>query len=224
MTPVYGLAESTLAVAFSAHDAPPRARSIDAQRREAVSCGAPVAGTSVAIVDESGSMLAEAEIGRVFVASPSLMQGYFCNEAATKAALRDGWLDTGDLGLIEGGELFIVGRAKDVIIKGGRNIHPYDVERVASDVTGVRPGSVAAFARENSATGTDDVIVVVETSERDACERERISREVRGELLAALGVKADEVHCWSAGAIPRTTSGKIQRRACARRLAEREAR
>ncbi|MFO0558563.1 MAG: AMP-binding protein [Polyangiales bacterium] len=221
MTPVYGLAENTLATAFSAvHEAPSVRRFDD---REAVSCGGPVAATRIAIADERGRTLREGHIGRVRVASPSLMKGYFRNERATERALDGEWLDTGDLGVIDAGALYIVGRARDVIIKGGRNIHPYDVERVASDVTGVRPGSVAAFARSNVETGTDDLVIVIETTERDDGERARIAREVRGEVLSALGVKADDVRCWSAGSIPRTTSGKIQRHACAQRLAERGA-
>jgi fatty-acyl-CoA synthase len=237
MTPVYGLAESTLAVTFSPVSRPMLTRRLDrdalalgaarasssSSAIEAVSAGAPVRGTSLCIVDSHGKSQPERVVGRVRVAGPSLMDGYFRDELASAAALSGGWLDTGDLGFVQDEELFIVGRAREVIIKGGRNIYPYDLERVASEVAGVRAGSVAAFARPNAATGTDDVVVIAEADTAQPDERERIAKQIRGELLSALGVRADVVQAWPAGAIPRTTSGKVQRSACARKLAEREA-
>jgi fatty-acyl-CoA synthase len=89
---------------------------------------------------------------------------------------------------------------------------------VAAEVRGVRAGSVAAFGRHNRATGTDDLVLVIESAEPDAETRAGLVREVRGALLAALDTKPDAVHLWPVGSIPRTTSGKLQRRACAARL------
>jgi acyl-CoA synthetase (AMP-forming)/AMP-acid ligase II len=228
--PVYGLAESTLAVTFGRAggvrslplDPDALARhgraviTVGESARDAVSVGAPVAGASVAVVDREGAVLRDGAVGEVRVAGPSLMDGYFRNEAASAAALESGWLRTGDLGFVHEGELYVVGRARDVIIKGGRNYHAPDLERVAATGAGVRAEGVAAFGRASEATGTDDVVLVVETLERDPAARERIAREVRGEVLATLGVRVDEVRLCRIGAVPRTTSGKIRRAACAR--------
>jgi acyl-CoA synthetase (AMP-forming)/AMP-acid ligase II len=237
MMPVYGMAECTLAVTFPRGDAGLEALALDRRALEdhgavvpsqggpaydAVSVGVPVAGASVGVFDGAGQGLFEGAVGEVRVAGPSLMDGYYRNEEASAEALSGPWLRTGDLGFMHRGALYLVGRAREVIIKGGRNVYPYDLERVASEVRGVRAGAVAAFGRRNEAAGTDDVVLVLETSASDPAERERIAREVRGECLAALGIKADAVHLWPVGAIPRTTSGKIQRGACARVLAVEE--
>ncbi len=208
--PVYGMAESTLAVTFPALDRElVTVGATDAGAREAVSCGGPVAGAAVR-VRRDGATVPEGVVGEIEVSGPSLMDGYYRNPDATAKALADGWLRTGDLGFVREGELFVVGRQKDVVIKGGRNIHPHDVERVAAEVPGVG-GAVAAFGRPNDTTGTDDLVVVAEARAPD---REQLSRAITGELLAALGVKADEVHLWPIGTVPRTTSGKVRRGAC----------
>jgi acyl-CoA synthetase (AMP-forming)/AMP-acid ligase II len=234
MLPVYGLAESTLAVTFPTLDAKSETEQLDRARLEAegvavdsdakdaqsaVSVGRPVPGMAVSVVNEGGDVLGERRVGEVRVQGPSLMNGYFRNETASAEALSDGWLRTGDLGFMDRGRLFIVGRQKEVIIKGGRNIYPYDVERVAKEIEGVR-GSTAAFARPNESTGTDDLIVVAEVMTTDETKRERIKKEIRGELLATLGVKPDAIHIWGVGSVPRTTSGKIRRAECERILRE----
>jgi acyl-CoA synthetase (AMP-forming)/AMP-acid ligase II len=120
------------------------------------------------------------------------------------------------------GTLFVTGRAKELIIKGGRNLYPYDVERIAGNVEGVRQGGVAAFGRANDKTGTEDLVVVAETNQSDATRREALAKAVRGELLEVLGVKADDIRFCGVGKVPRTTSGKIQRRECARLVANGE--
>jgi len=234
MTPVYGMAEATLAVTFSDIEAPVRTLRLDRASLErggtvkpseapdayvAVSVGRPVARVSIRVSATEGSILGDRQVGEVQVSGPSLMDGYRGRPEETAKSLRDGWLSTGDLGFTDGGELFIVGRAKEVIIKGGRNIYPYDVERVAAEVPGVI-GGAAAFGRSNSETGTEDLVVVVESRAKDTAEREKIGKAVRGELLATLGVQAEEVRLWPVGGIPRTTSGKIRRAACRQRLEE----
>ncbi len=236
LTPVYGLAECTLAVTW------PEQGGVDCLRMdrhaleskgvvtpsdgdavaEAVSVGRPVVGTTVTIRGQDGSVLVEGVVGEVVVEGPGVMDGYFNNPEVTESVLVGGKLRTGDLGFVRGGALYIVGRAKDVIIKAGRNVYPADVERVVGDVAGVRPGGLAVFARANADAGTDDIVVVVETTENDPSQRERIVREIRGEVLAVLGVKPDGIHLWPVGALPRTTSGKVRRAACAERLAREE--
>ncbi len=235
MMPVYGMAENTLAITFPHLDSKYETISVDraaleqrgravrsqsADAHVAVSVGYPVAGASVRITESPGHVVSEGVVGEVETTGPSLMDGYFRNEQATSEALVDGWLRTGDLGFMEAGRLFIVGRAKEVIIKGGRNIYPYDVEQVASEVSGVVQGAVAAFSRPNSSTGTDDLVVMAETREKDPERRELMAKEIRGELLAVLGVKADEVRMGPVGCLPRTTSGKIRRSECARQLSQ----
>lgn len=235
--PVYGMAETTLAITFPGMDNTYETLCVDraaleqrgqavnstaADAYEAVSVGRPVAGMSVRVTSPSGQVVTERTVGEVRVAGPSLMDGYFRNPEASNEAIQDGWLRTGDLGFMEAGRLFIVGRAKEVIIKGGRNFYPNDIEEVASDVNGVSRGGVAAFARPNADTGTDDLVVVAETREKDPASRERMVKEIRGELLAAIGVKADDIRVVPIGALPRTTSGKIRRKECARKIAQGE--
>ena len=234
--PVYGMAENTLAVAFARPGQGADTLCVDRQALEerfevlpgvgdaaatVVSVGYPVAGSSIRVAGDDGQTVREGRVGEVLVAGPSLMDGYYENPEATGAALRNGWLHSGDLGFVDGGRLFITGRAKELIIKGGRNIYPYDVERVAGEVEGVR-GGVAAFARDNDDTGTDDLVVIAEVRSQDPEKREEIKKAIRGELLAAIGVKADAIHLWPIGGLPRTTSGKIQRRACGRLLRQQE--
>jgi acyl-CoA synthetase (AMP-forming)/AMP-acid ligase II len=230
MMPVYGMAESTLAITFPKLDNKYQTLSVDRSQLDhqgkavpssspdayvAVSVGYPVAGTSVRISAPESPVVPERIVGEITVKTPSLMDGYFHNQQATDETISDGWLRTGDLGFIDSGRLFVVGRAKEVIIKGGRNIYPYDVEQIACEVAGVHPGGVAAFARPNQSSGTDDLVVMAETREKDPDARERIVKEIRGELLAALSVKVDDVQLGAVGSLPRTTSGKIRRRQCA---------
>ncbi|MCL2725192.1 MAG: fatty acyl-AMP ligase [Polyangiaceae bacterium] len=231
--PVYGMAEATLAITFPSHQERMQVLAVDRAALErdgrvvtnasansgghhAVSVGRPIAGMSVAIFGEDGNVAPERTVGEVRVAGPSLMDGYFGNDEASASALSGGWLHTGDLGFVDGGQLYITGRAKELIIKGGRNIYPYDVERIAGEIDGVRTGGVAAFGRTNPVTGTEDLVVVAETSYTDAAKREAIAKAVRAELLEVLGVKADDVRFCAVGKVPRTTSGKIRRRECAR--------
>jgi acyl-CoA synthetase (AMP-forming)/AMP-acid ligase II len=231
MMPVYGMAEATLAVTFPELDSKMRTLPVDRQALErrgqavrcssrvghpAVSVGGPVAGTTIEVVDEAGRVAPEGTVGHILVSGRSLMDGYFRNDDASATALVGGRLRSGDLGFVHDGCLYVTGRAKELIIKAGRNLHPADIERVASEAEGVRSGSAAAFGRPNPRTGTDDLVVVVETARSDAAHREQIAARVRGELLAVLGIKPDDVRVCAVGSVPRTTSGKVRRGECAR--------
>jgi acyl-CoA synthetase (AMP-forming)/AMP-acid ligase II len=230
--PVYGMAEATLAVAFPAVGAELGRLAVDrtaleeegrvlphADGQTAISVGRPVAGMQIEVIGESGSAVAERTVGEIRVSGPSLMDGYYRNEEASAAVLSDGWLRTGDIGFMDDGTLYVTGRAKELIIKSGRNLYPYDVERIAGNVAGVRQGGVAAFGRTNDKTGTEDLVVIAETNQSDATRREEIAKAVRAELLEVLGVKPDDIRLCGVGKVPRTTSGKIQRRECARLVA-----
>ncbi len=225
LLPVYGMAEYTLAVTFPAaeavaslsvdRDGLERGAVTPGDSAEIVSVGAPVAGTRVSIVSVDGAPQPERRVGTIRVAGASMMDGYFRNEEASQSALRDGWLWTGDLGFIDEGRLFVTGRSKDLIIQSGRNVYPYDLERVAIDVGSLRPGSVVAFGKRNEAKGTEEIVMVAETAEREPSKREALTRTIRGEILATLGVRVEMVHLWPIGSVPRTTSGKPRRAACA---------
>jgi acyl-CoA synthetase (AMP-forming)/AMP-acid ligase II len=180
---------------------------------QAVSVGAPLAGQEVAIQGESGFAI-ECEVGEILVKSPSLMQGYYHNEEETKRVLKNGWLHTGDLGFIHRRRLFITGRAKEMIIKRGRNYYPYDIERAASNVQGVRKGCLAAFSIPNPDQGTEDLVMVVESRETDETARRQMEQRIAGEILSAVGIKPDKVLLVPPRSIPKTSSGKLQRLLC----------
>lgn len=227
--PVYGLAEQTLAVSFPPIGQGYEAFGVDrdelAQGRvvpretgggSLVSVGGPVAGTSIGVRpadDVRGEFVDEDVVGEIVVRGPSCMGGYFRNEEATAATIRDGWLHTGDLGFVHDRKLFISGRAKELVVISGRNVYPSDVELVAGRLPGLS-GTVAAFGRFDPKVGTEELVVAVESRTTDDLERARIAADVRGELLSVLGFPA-EVHVVGYGALPRTTSGKIRRRECA---------
>lgn len=199
--PVYGLAEATLAVTTERPGTGAHAREGDAAR--VVSVGRPVPGVRVRLTLE----------GEIEVASPSLMSGYFRDEHASAAALRsDGWLRTGDLGAIDEGELYVLGRSKDLIIQSGRNVHPHDVEAVALALDGVGPG-VAAFGVPDPSKGTESLWLAIESRTPDAS-TDALITELRRVVLSAIGLRVEGVVVRPVGSLPRTTSGKIRRAAC----------
>lgn len=234
LLPVYGMAENSLAATFPDIENPYVVRRLDRaaieqERRvvrangspvlpyHAVSVGYPLGGQEVAIVDEAGRVLDENQVGEIVVRGPSTTRGYFENPEESARVLRSGWLHTGDLGFLSERQLFVTGRTKDLIIVRGRNHYPYDIERVAEQVDGVRKGCLAAFAVANSETGTEDIVLVAETRETDKTARDRIVKEINAELLASLGVRADHVVLAPPKSIPKTSSGKVQRSAARQR-------
>ena len=191
--PVYGLAESSVALTFPPLGRKPRVDRIGRERFEnagaALPCsesdasplrfvseGKALPGHEVRVVDEASVETGERVQGHIQFRGPSTMQGYFKNPAATAAVMRvDGWVDTGDLGYLADGELFVTARIKDVIIKGGRNLYPQEVEEVASEVEGVRRGCVAAFGVSDQRLGTEKLVVVAETRETDRSRQDHIA-------------------------------------------------
>jgi acyl-CoA synthetase (AMP-forming)/AMP-acid ligase II len=226
LTPVYGLSEAALAVTFSDLGSRFSSRRFDrdlltgegearpaSDGVEMVSVGRPLPGFEVRVVDGERRDLGDGAVGRVLVRGPSMMSGYFGQPIATAAVLRDGWLDTGDLGFIHDNELYLSGRAKDVIILRGRNHSPDEVEHAVDAVDGVRTGcSVAAsFLPEN---GDREVLVVLVEAERGLPESRyrEVGRAVGRAVLAASGLDADHVEVLPPGTLPRTSSGKMRRR------------
>src|SRR5438477_773318 len=174
-----------------------------------VGCGRALPGHEVRVVREDGGEAREREIGEITLAGPSVMLGYYRDETSTAETIRNGWLHTGELGYLCDGELFVCGRAKDIIIVNGRKFHPQDLEWAVDEVAGVRRGRVVAFGISEPGAG-DRVVIVVETS--GAAFSETLA-EIRRRISDAFGLYVDEVVSVPSGTIARTTSGKVQRAA-----------
>ncbi len=230
--PLYGLAESSVALTCLPPCRGPRVDSVQRSAFEQqgravptngsaprdtlrfVSNGKAMPGHEVRVVGANGANVPERVRGRILFRGPSRTDGYFRNPAATREVLDpDGWLDSGDLGYIAEGELYVTGRLKDCIIKGGRNIIPQDVEMAAWEVAGVRKGCVAAFGTIEPASGTERLVVVAETRVAEPGDRRRIQAEVIEAVASQVGIPPDDVALARPGTVPKTSSGKIQRSA-----------
>lgn len=223
--PCYGLAESTLAATFHTLETPWRydtvcskalreeQRAVPCEPGQAdavrlVSCGRPFPGHQVRIADPHDRPLPERLVGEILLRGPSVMQGYYKDARHSAEALRGGWLHTGDLGYLAGGELYVCGRKKDLIIVHGRNYHPQDLEWVASEVEGVRRGNVVAFCTADP-NGGERVVLIAES--RGRTDAEAVAAEIRRRVQEASGLHLYDVRVLPKGAIPKTTSGKVQR-------------
>ena len=222
--PSYGLAEATLAVSImppgegirlelveesqlsgGSDSAPERPR----RYRAIVNCGKPVKGMTVEIRNAGGKVLADREIGRVFTRGSSVMDGYFRDPEATEACLSDGWLDTGDMGYMSNGYIFIVGRAKDMIIINGKNHWPQDIEWAVEQLPGFKSGDIAAFAITGP-SGEETPAVLVHCRVSDNEERGRLRDEIRERVKAITGLNP-VVELVPPRTLPRTSSGKLAR-------------
>jgi acyl-CoA synthetase (AMP-forming)/AMP-acid ligase II len=214
--PSYGLAEHVLAATFAPRGRPvrvenaPRANDEDGAPSALVSCGMPLPGHRVRIVDAHDATLPDGSVGEILLAGPSVMLGYYNQEALTAETIRDGWLHTGDLGYISNDELFVCGRIKDVIIINGRKYHPQDLEWAVGDLAGVRRGRVAAFGIV-VAGRVDRVVIVAEPSGTVAAAA--LTDSIRRRIGDLFGLQVDEVALVPGGTVGRTTSGKVQRSA-----------
>jgi fatty-acyl-CoA synthase len=180
--------------------------------REVVSVGRPVPGFRLRIVDESERDLPEGHVGRVWAQGPSLMDGYLGDPQATARALRDGWLDTGDLGFLRDGELYLTGRAKEVIILRGRNYAPEEIELTVEGVPGLRAGcAVAVSWLPEDAPGEVLALFVELSREATASEKEALPEACREAVLGATNLSPDLVVALAPGTLPRTSSGKLRR-------------
>jgi acyl-CoA synthetase (AMP-forming)/AMP-acid ligase II len=231
--PVYGLAEATVAVTFPKLLAPARFDVLDraALEREGVAkpspagpgaielvgVGSPIPRTEIRIVDEDGAALPERRVGEILVAAPTLMLGYDDDAEATARAFAGRFLRTGDLGYVHEGCLFVTGRAKELIIKGGHNLIPSVIEEIAAEVEGVRAGCVAAVGVRSPEDETELCHLVAETK-LDAAGHAALVDRLR-EALRAQGVAIDAVHLLPPGTLPKTTSGKLRRRVLAEAIA-----
>ena len=221
--PSYGLAEATLAVTIMPPgegirvelveeerlSGTPRDLSRPARYRAIVNCGKAVKDMAIEIRGERGEVLNDHQIGKVWCKGPSVMVGYFRDPEATEACLVDGWLDTGDMGYLVDGYLFIVGRAKDMIIINGKNHWPQDIEWAVEQLPGFNHGDIAAFSVETE-TGEESVAVLVHCRVSDPEERQKLHDTIRDKVRSILGHSAI-VELVPPRTLPRTSSGKLSR-------------
>ncbi|MDH5194682.1 MAG: 1-acyl-sn-glycerol-3-phosphate acyltransferase, partial [Nitrospira sp.] len=178
-----------------------------------VSCGPPLRGHELRIVDSSGRELDERQEGRVEFRGPSTTRGYFNNPRATAQLFRDGWLDSGDRGYLAGGEVFLTGRVKDIVIRGGRNIYPHEVEEAVNEIPGIRKGCCVIFGSPDPASGTERLVVLAETREKGQRERQQLREAINEAVVEVLGEPADQVVLAPPRTVLKTSSGKLRRSA-----------
>ncbi len=231
MFPVYGLAESSVGLCF-----PPPARGpkIDCIERERflldgeavpveessarslrfVSCGYPLPGHEVRVVDADDRELPERHRGTLQFRGPSATEGYFDNPGGTRQLRHGDWLDSGDLAYIAAGEVYITGRIKDLIIRAGRNLYPDELEGAVGDLPGIRKGRVAVFASEDARSATERLVVLAETREQDPAARDALVTEINTVATELTDGPPDDVVLALPDTVLKTSSGKIRRAAC----------
>lgn len=184
-----------------------------------LSAGKPIPGTEIRILGPDGEDLPERHVGEILIKSEYMLSGYYNRPDLTKEAFRDGWYMTGDLGYISGEQLYVTGRIKDLIIVGGKNIYPQDLETLAGEVNGVHPGRVAAFGVFSEKSGTEEVVLIAE-SDLDiefafgpeiTPEIERIADEIRDKITRGTDISLRNVHIVGKNWLIKTSSGKIAR-------------
>jgi len=230
MAPVYGLAENSVGLAFPPLGRPPVIDRVDHDRLsmhgqaepakpddpkplEVVACGQPLPGHEIRIVDEAGRELGERQEGRLEFRGPSTTRGYFRNEAKTRELIHNGWLDSADRAYMAGGDVYITGRIKDIIIRAGRHLYPQEIEEAVAGIPGIRKGGVAVFGVTDRASGTERVVVLAETRETDPALRAAMEARAQEVTTDIAGTPPDEVVLAPPSTVPKTSSGKIRRSA-----------
>jgi fatty-acyl-CoA synthase len=237
MTPVYGLAEASLAVTMTPVM---RGAAVDRVDRETfaregravpaatsgeetisfVSSGYPVANHEVMIVDAGGQEAEDRAEGFLWFRGPSATSGYFKNEEETAKLFPRGanrqegeypWVNSGDRAYRASGEIYVTGRVKDIIIKGGQNLYPHEVEELAARVEGIRKGCVVAFGLKDAGSGTERLVIVAESRAKDVASQATIIAAINKEVSQGLGLPPDRVELLPPGSIPKTSSGKLRR-------------
>jgi fatty-acyl-CoA synthase len=226
LLPCYGMAEATLAMAFVALDEPLRTDRIDSERYhkdrkavpasngaavlETVCCGKTFTGHELSIQDEDGRILPDRAVGEICFRGPSVAAGYFNNENASHEAgmgSAGGWLRTGDLGYLVDGEVYISGRLKDILIINGRNYYPQRIEWLIDELPGVRKGSAVVFTRQGKAS--EEIIVAAESRDKEPAQ---LIELIKARVSEEFQLSVSEVALLPPGTLPKTSSGKLQRR------------
>ena len=237
MLPVYGLAEASLAVTVPPLDRGPLVDRVERERfaREGraepakegdanaiafVSSGIPVPRHEVKIVDKEGREVGDRTEGFLWFRGPSATSGYYRNAVATEKLLPEGaakiagefaWVNSGDRAYRADGEIYVTGRVKDIIIKGGRNLYPHEVEELAARAEGIRKGCVVAFGLQDHGAGTEKLVIVAESREADTAKRNALTAAIAEQVTRGLGLPPDRVELIPPGSIPKTSSGKLRR-------------
>jgi len=178
-----------------------------------MSSGRPIPNTEVRIIDHHGKNVPAGTMGEIALRSDCMLTEYYRRPDATREAFRDGWYLTGDYGYMSQGELFVTGRKKDMIIVGGKNVYPQDLESLSYEVEGVHAGRSVAFGLFNEETGTEDVVMVAETDSENSEEQERIADLIRLYVTKRSAIALRQVKVVGPHWILKTSSGKTARRA-----------
>ena len=222
MTPVYGLAEAGLGVTFTDLDDLPRFTEFSREGlwnggtahlgpgRRIASVGRQLPGVEVAIFDDQEQQVPDGQVGRIWVKGPSITKGYWESPELTANMIHGDWLDTGDLGFFHEGELYIAGRAKDLIIIRGRNYAPQEMEELLLDVEGVRKGCAVAVSTMIETEG-EQLIILAEKDPRSKRPEADVIAEIGHRILTGLSLKPRDVELLDPGTLPRTSSGKLRR-------------
>ncbi|HUQ24798.1 MAG TPA: AMP-binding protein [Burkholderiales bacterium] len=228
LSPVYGLAEASVGLAFTPPGDPWRVDVLDRERlardgeavpaREGdpaplklVACGRVLPDHDLRVVDAAGFELPDRSEGQLQFKGPSATTGYYRNPEATRGLFDGAWVNTGDRAYLDEGTLYITGREKDVIIRGGRNISPYQLEEAVGDLEGVRRGCVAVFGSMDRASGTERIVVLAETRSEDASLHQALKKRINDLALSLLGGPVDDIVLAPPHTVPKTSSGKIRR-------------
>lgn len=231
MMPVYGLAESGVGLAFPPLGRGPKIDVIDRQvlhekgyaepvdtvrpgAMQVVGCGIALPGHELRVVNEHGAELPDRHEGRIEFRGPSATRGYFRNPEGTEALFDGDWLDSGDVGYVVDGEVFLTSRVKDLIIRGGHNIHPYDLEEAVGALPGVRRGCVAVFGAADPHSRSERVIVLAESRTDVPASRAALRDRIAQLSIEVLGLPADDIVLAPPHTVLKTSSGKIRRAAC----------
>ncbi len=227
---MYGMAENVLVASQNDLDKLPYVEDVDRESFttdkiarpafddrpsiQMMSCGKPIPNTLIRVVDEKGQDLPERHIGEIVLKSNCMLNEYYNRPDITKQAfLPGGWYMSGDYGYMFNGEIFIAGRKKDLIIVGGKNVYPQDLEALASEVPGVHPGRTVAFGLYDDALGTEGVVIIAEVDTDDEAEHERIADEIRKQVTRNSAIAMRQVRVVGPKWIIKTSSGKVARTA-----------
>lgn len=231
-TPCYGMAESTLAISFFQQDsirveslcpdelhenklAVPQYGDSEKEPLLAVSCGRPLKGMKVKIIDSKGNNLPERAVGEIIISGPSICQGYLNRPELNKKLFTGDYLKTGDMGFIANGEIFVTGRKKDVIIINGLNINAEEIEMQLLKNKSLRAGRLVAIPTKCKKNDSEDIALIIETKPRLYClqeaYRENLADKVFKQINDYISVKKENIFIVPPGTIIKTTSGKVKR-------------
>ena len=228
IAPVYGLAEASVGLAFTPPGTPRRvdlidrenftrtgralaARAEDPSPLKVVGCGYVLPEHDMRVVDAAGLELPDGSEGQLQFRGPSATTGYYRNPDATRGLFAGEWVNTGDRAYMSQGMVYITGREKDIIIKGGRNISPYELEEAIGDLPRIRRGCVAVFGSVERASGTERVIVLAETRQSDTALDEDLRHRINELAMSLIGGPVDDIVLAPPHTVPKTSSGKIRR-------------